>query len=67
MNKVKKLWSILQRFLYKSEGISVGTWLNLNDATIKPVVIYACKSWGDPKDQNNLSKIDKFSHSVSKY
>ena len=34
--------------------------LNLIDTTIKPVVLYACKSWGDPKYQHKLSKIEKF-------
>ena len=30
------------------------------DTTIQPVVPYAFESWGDPKDQYNLSKIEEF-------
>ena len=60
INKAKKSWFILQRFLYKSEGKTVNTYLNLIDTTIKPVVFGVCKSWGDHKDQNNLSNIEKF-------
>ena len=36
INKTKKSWFILQRFLYKSEGKTVNTYLNLIDTTIKP-------------------------------
>ena len=49
----------IQLFLYKSEGKTVNTYLNLTGTTIKPVVLYACESWGDLKDQNNLRKIEK--------
>ena len=44
INKTKKSWFILQRFLYKSEGKTVNTYLNLIDTTIKPVVLYAYES-----------------------
>ena len=44
VNKAKKSWFILQRFLCKSEGKTVSTYLNLIDTTIKPVVLYACES-----------------------
>ena len=44
INKAKMTWFILQRFLYKSEGKTVNTYLNLTDAAIKPVVLYACES-----------------------
>ena len=50
MSKAKKSWFIIQRFLYKSEGKAANTYLNLINATIKPVVLCACESWGDPKD-----------------
>ena len=66
INKEKRLWFILQRFLYKTEGKSVNTYLNLTDTTIKPVVLYACESWEDLKDQNNLSKIEKSHLSLCK-
>ena len=66
INKAKKSWLTLQRFLCKSERKTVNTYLNLIDTTIKPVVLYVCKSWGDPKDQNNLSKIEKFNLSLCK-
>ena len=66
INKAKKSWFILQRFLYRSEGKTVNTYLNLIDTTIKSVVLYASESWGDPKDQNNLSKIEKFHLSFCK-
>ena len=33
---------------------------------MQPVVLCAYKSCGDPKDQNNLSKIEKFHLSLSK-
>ena len=56
---MKKTWFILQLFLYKSEGKTVNTYLNLTGTTIKPVVLYACESWEDPEDQNNLRKIEK--------
>ena len=36
INKAKMTWFILQRFLYKSEGKTVNTYLNLIDTTIKP-------------------------------
>ena len=60
-NKAKKLW-----LLYKSEGKTVNSYLNLIDTTIKTVVFYACKSYGDPKDQNSLRKIEKFHLSLCK-
>ena len=60
INKPKKSCFILQRFLYKSEGKTVSTYLNLIHTTIKPAVLYACESWRNPKDQNNLSKILNF-------
>ena len=44
INKPKKSWFILQRFLCKSERKTVSTYLNLIDTTIKPVVLYACES-----------------------
>ena len=66
INKAKKSWFILQRFLYKSEGKTVNTYLNLIDTTIKPVVFGVCKSWGNHKDQNNLSNIEKFHLSFCK-
>ena len=66
INKAKKSWFILQRFLYKSEGKTVDTYLNVIDTTIKPVELHACESWGDPKYQNNLSKIEKFHLSLCK-
>ena len=66
INKAKKLWFILQRFLHNSEGKTANTYLNLTDTTIKPVVLYACESWGNPKDQHNLSKIEKFHLSLCK-
>ena len=66
INKAKKSWFILQRFLYKSEGKTVNTYLNLTDTTIKPVVLYACESCGDPKGQNNSTKIEKFHLSLCK-
>ena len=34
INKAKKSWFILQQFLYKSQGKTVNTYLNLNDTTI---------------------------------
>ena len=52
-----------------SEGKAFNTYLNLTDTTIKPVVLYVCESWGrggDPKDQHNLSKIEKFHLSLCK-
>ena len=66
INKAKKSVFILKPFLCKSEGKPVNTYLNLIDTTIKPVVLYACESWGNPKDQNNLSKIEKFNLSLCK-
>ena len=47
INKEKKLWFILQRIL------------NVYWFTIKSVVLYACESWEDRKDQKNLSRIEK--------
>ena len=49
MNKAKTSSFILQLFLYKSEGKTVKTYLNLIGTTIKPVVLYACESWGTSK------------------
>ena len=66
INKGKKSWFILQRFLCKSEGKTVNTYLNLIDATIKPVALYACEIWEDHKDQNNLNEIEKFHLSLCK-
>ena len=66
IKKTKKSWFILQLILCKSEGKTVNTNLKLIDTTIKPAVLYGCKSWGDPKDQNNLSKIEKFHLSLCK-
>ena len=54
------MWFIIQRFFYKFEGKTANTYLKLIDTTIKPVELYACESWGNAKDQNNLSKIEKF-------
>ena len=64
INKVKESGFILQQFLYKSEGKTVNTYLT--DTTIKPVLLYPCESWGALKDQNNLSKIEKFHLSLCK-
>ena len=64
INKAKKSWLILQRFLCKSERKTVNTYLNLIDKTVKPVVLYVCECWVDPKDQSNLSKIEKFNLSL---
>ena len=57
INKAKISWFILQRILYDSKGKTVNTHLNRIDTTIKPVALYGCESWGDPKEQINLSKI----------
>ena len=54
------MWFIIQRFFCKFEGKTANTYLKLIDTTIKPVELYACESWGNAKDQNNLSKIEKF-------
>ena len=51
---------MLQRILYDSEGKTVITYLNFTDTTSKPVVLYGCESWGDPKEEINLSKIRRF-------
>ena len=64
INKVKNSWLRLQRFLQKSEEISVNTYLNLIDTTIKRATAF--KSWWDSKDQHNLSKIEKFHLSLCK-
>ena len=66
MNKATKSWFILQRFLYKSEGKTVNTCLNLIDTTIKRIVLHAFESLRDPKYQHNLSKIEKFHLSLCK-
>ena len=66
MNKATKSWFILQRFLYKSEGKTVNTYLNLIDTTIKRIVLHAFESLRDPKYQHNLSKIEKFHLSLCK-
>ena len=66
INKAKKSWFILQRFLYKSEGKTVNTCLNLIDTTIKRIVLHAFESLRDPKYQHNLSKIEKFHLSLCK-
>ena len=50
-NLINKLWFILQQFLYKSEGKTVSTYLTFIDSIIKSVVLYACESWEDCKDQ----------------
>ena len=65
-NKVKKSWFMLLRFLCKSEGKTGQHILNLIGTTIKPVVLYACESYEDPKDHNNLSNIEKFCLSLCK-
>ena len=49
INKAKKSWFILQRFLYKSEGKTVNTYLNLIDTTIKPVLFKLAKDGGTAK------------------
>ena len=56
---------MFQQFLYTSEGKTVTTYLNLIDATIKPVALYVCESWGYFQDQNDLGKLEKF-HSAIK-
>ena len=61
---MKKWWFILHQFLYKSEGKTINTYLNLTGTTIRSVVLYTCESWGDPKDQNNIRKIEKFHPSL---
>ena len=61
---MKKWWFILQQFLYKSEGKTINTYLNLTGTTIRPVVLYTCESWGDFKDRNNIRKIEKFHPSL---
>ena len=66
INKAKKSWFILRRFLHKSKEKTVDTYLNLIDTTIEPVLLYACESWGHPNNQNNLSKIGKFYLSLCK-
>ena len=58
--EVENLINKVKKWLYKSGGKTVNTTLNLIDTTIKPVVFGVCKSWGDHKDQNNLSNIEKF-------
>ena len=49
INKAKMSWFILQRFLYKSEGKTVNTYLNLIDTTIKPVLFKLAKDGGTAK------------------
>ena len=51
---------MLQRILYRSEGKTVTTYLKLINATIEPVALYACESWGYFQDQNNPGKVEKF-------
>ena len=36
---------MVQQFLYKSEGKTISTYLNLIDTTIKPLELYAGESW----------------------
>ena len=61
-----KGWLAKTNISIRTEGKTVNTYLNLIDTTIKSVVLYASESWGDPKDQNNLSKIEKFNLSLCK-
>lgn len=59
------------KFYFQGKEIDVlkqYTSSGLINTTTKPVALYACKSWGDPRYQNDSSKIENFhSHSVNKY
>ena len=48
INKAKKSWFILRRYLHKSKEKTVDAFLNLIDTTMKPVLLDACESWGTP-------------------
>ena len=49
INKAKKSWFILQRFLYKSEGKTANTYLNLTDTTLSQLYFMLAKAGGNPK------------------
>ena len=49
INKAKKSWFILQRFLCKSEGKTPNTYLNLTDTTLNQLYFMLAKAGGNPK------------------
>ena len=49
INKAKKSWFILQRFLYKSEGKTANTYSNLTDTTLSQLYFMLAKAGGNPK------------------
>ena len=49
INKAKKSWFILHRFLYKSEGKTPNTYLNLTDTTLSQLYFMLAKAGGNPK------------------
>ena len=67
LNKSKKAWFSVQRYLQKSSEKTVKTYLTLIDSLIKPIMLYACEAWGDIKIKKIFdSKIEKFHLSMCK-
>ena len=67
LNKAKKAWFSIQKILHKSKEKTVDTYLKLIDSLIKPIILYACESWGDSlKKEFFANKIEKFHVSMYK-
>ena len=65
INKGRRAWFSIQRMISKSEEKTVQTHSKLVDSLIKPILLYACESWGDSK--NDISNKDIFNNKIEKF
>ena len=47
VNKAKKAWFAIQKYLHRSKEKSIHTYTKLIDSLIKPILLYSCEAWGD--------------------
>ena len=67
IKKGKKAWFSIQKMLNKSKEKTIGTYLKLIDSLVKPIILYACESWGDSLKKGVFSnKIEQFHISMCK-
>jgi len=67
VNKAKKAWFSIQKSLINSKEKTVKTYIKLIDSLVKPIMLYACETWGDITTKKLLeSKVEKFHLSMCK-
>ena len=55
----QKAWFCIQRYLQGCKYKTIHTWLKLFDVLVKPILLYACESWGE-STYYNLKDIADF-------